>query len=337
MSSNDLLSQDEIDALLHGVDLGELEPESGIRSSAGTVPLYDFFSQDRVVPGRMMALDTINERFARGLRVSMSEFFCSAVEIAVGGVQILKFAEFRQDLHVPTSLNLVAFKPLPGTALLTLDPALVFRTVESLFGGDGQCPPSIEATEFTPVEERVIQQMLEQIFEHQRQAWAPILDLEPEWLGAESGPVFDNVFDAAEAMVVADFDLRFPGGNGELRIAIPYAMLEPILDRLGTSITDQRGQDDHGWQSAMRERLDEADMQVSTFLVKTTITLQQLAKFQVGDVIPVEMSRPVHLCAEQIPIYWGEFGVHEGHYAFKIGGSCSTQPVIDGGSTRRRP
>jgi len=331
MSSNDLLSQDEIDALLNGVGLGELEPEMGNLPSAGEVVLYDFSSQDRVVPARMPALDVINERFARGLHVAMSEVFCSAVEISVNGVQILKFAEFVQDLCEPTSLNLVSMKPLPGTALFALDPMLVFRTVECLFGGDGRCPPSIEAREFTPMEQKVIQQMLGQAFHSLQRAWSLVLALEPEWVGAEPGPDFDNVFDSAEAMVVSGFTVSFRGGSGDLRIAMPYAMLEPVLDRLGGSIAGERGNDDYGWQSAMGERIRDADVQISSSLVETAVSLRQLAALQVGDVIPVEIPAQVLLCAEHIPLFWGEVGIHRGRYAVKINGPCALQLAEGGG------
>ncbi|MEE8428480.1 MAG: flagellar motor switch protein FliM [Gammaproteobacteria bacterium] len=333
MSSNDLLSQDEIDALLNGVGLSELEPEMGNPPSAGEVVLYDFSSQDRVVPARMPALDVINERFARSLHAAMSEVFCSTLEISVNGVQMLKFAEFVQDLRVPTSLNLVSMKPLPGTALFALDPMLVFRTVECLFGGDGRCPPRIEAREFTPMEQEVIQQVLEHAFHSLQHAWSPVLALAPAWLSAEPGPDFDNVFDAAEAMVVAGFTVSFRGGSGELRIAMPYAMLEPVLDSLGGSIAGGRGNDDYGWQNAMGEQIRDADVQVSSALAETAVSLRQLATLQVGDVIPIEIPAQVLLCAERTPLFWGEVGIHRGRYAVKIGGSCAV-PLAKSGAIK---
>lgn len=50
---SDLLSQDEIDALLHGVD--DVEEEEV--SDALDARAYDFSSQDRIVRGRMPTLD----------------------------------------------------------------------------------------------------------------------------------------------------------------------------------------------------------------------------------------------------------------------------------------
>ena len=325
MSSNDLLSQDEIDALLHGVDLGEPTSELGYGPATGEAALYDFLSQDRVVPGRLPALETISQHFARGLGAGMSDLFCSKVEISANGIQFSKFAGFVRDLHVPTSLNLVAMKPLPGAALIALDPMLVFRTIECFFGGDGQCIPIIEPREFTATEQKVIQQLLDQAIHNLQQAWSAVMSLQTEWLGAEPGPNYDNVFDAAEAMVIAGFTVRFPAGGGELQLAMPYAMLEPVFDRLGGRVTDTRGRDDTDWRDATRERLQDARIEISGTLVETTITLRQLARLRAGDVISVEIPDRILLRAEQRPVYWGEFGVHGGRYAIKIGGPYGEQ------------
>ena len=48
---SDLLTQDEIDALLHGVD--EVEEEDVELGAAPGVTTFDFSSQDRIVRGRM--------------------------------------------------------------------------------------------------------------------------------------------------------------------------------------------------------------------------------------------------------------------------------------------
>ena len=104
----DLLSQDEIDALLHGVDEGDIEPEDDIDPSG--VKAYDLTSNDRIVRGRMPTLEMINERFARYTRISMFNFLRRSADVASGGVQIMKFGEYIHTLYVPTSLNLVKMR-----------------------------------------------------------------------------------------------------------------------------------------------------------------------------------------------------------------------------------
>ncbi|MFC1355423.1 MAG: hypothetical protein G8D58_01695 [gamma proteobacterium symbiont of Phacoides pectinatus] len=163
MSNNDLLSQDEIDALLHGVDNGDIETETD-EVFEGEVRSYDFSSQDRIVRGRLPTLEMINERFASYFRTSLFNMFRRSAEITVSGVQMLKFSEFVHSLYVPTSLNLIRVPPLRGKGLCVLDPQLVFSAVDNFFGGRGRTKNKVEGREFTPAELRVIQMLLERSF-----------------------------------------------------------------------------------------------------------------------------------------------------------------------------
>ena len=130
------LSQDEVDALLKGVD-GDLDDEKPLADSDG-VRDYNLATQERIVRGRMPTLEIINERFARLLRIELFNFLRRSVEVSVGPVRITKYSEFIRNLVVPTNLNLVQVKPLRGTALMVFDPTLVFLVVDNLFGGDGR-------------------------------------------------------------------------------------------------------------------------------------------------------------------------------------------------------
>ena len=123
---SDLLSQDEIDALLHGVD--DVEEEEVVEESVeqeGTSD-YDFSSQDRIVRGRMPTLEMVNERFARHMRISLFNMMRRSAEVSINGIQMIKFGEYVHTLFVPTSLNMVRFRPLKGTALITMEARLVF-------------------------------------------------------------------------------------------------------------------------------------------------------------------------------------------------------------------
>ena len=160
---SDLLSQDEIDALLHGVDDGDVEIEEE-SLDPGEARSYDFSSQDRIVRGRMPSLEMVNERFARHMRISLFNMMRRSAEISVNGIQMIKFSEYIHSLFVPTSLNMVKIRPLRGTALFTLEAKLVFILVDNFFGGDGRFHTKIEGREFTPTERRIIQLLLDQSF-----------------------------------------------------------------------------------------------------------------------------------------------------------------------------
>jgi len=177
VSDDKILDQDEIDALIHGVDLGKVATTA--EPAPGEVRSYDFNNQMRIVRGRMPTLEMINERFARIFRISLYNMLRRNPEISVQQIQVKKFSEYVHTLHVPTSLNLVKMNPLRGTALVVLEPKLVFATVDNFFGGTGR-HAKIEGREFTATEQRVIHMVLRNVFADLHEAWSHVAPLEIE-------------------------------------------------------------------------------------------------------------------------------------------------------------
>ena len=314
--SSDLLSQDEIDALLHGVDSGAVETEPP--TAPGEARNYDFASQDRIVRGKLPTLEMINERFARTLRIGIYNLLHRSAELSVRGIDLLRFGEYMHSLQVPTNLNLVKMKPLRGTALVVYEPRLVFTLVDNFFGGGGKYPARIEGREFTPTEMRVIQLLLKQTFADLVESWAPVMPVEFEYLNSEVNPHFANIISPREYIVVSRFNIELDGGGGEMHVAFPYAMLEPIREQLDAGVQSDRIERDEGWMRAMRAQLQDAQVELSSAIAQRQISLRELSRLKVGDVIPIELPRTVTLQVEQMPLFSGEFGVHNGRNAVKV-------------------
>jgi len=314
--SSDLLSQDEIDALLHGVDSGAVETEPP--AAPGEARNYDFASQDRIVRGKLPTLEMINERFARTLRIGIYNLLHRSAELSVKGIDLLRFGEYMHSLQVPTNLNLVKMKPLRGTALVVYEPRLVFTLVDNFFGGGGKYPARIEGREFTPTEMRVIQLLLKQTFADLVESWAPVMPVEFEYLNSEVNPHFANIISPREYIVVSRFNIELDGGGGEMHVAFPYAMLEPIREQLDAGVQSDRIERDEGWMRAMRAQLQDAQVELSSAIAQRQISLRELSRLKVGDVIPIELPRTVTLQVEQMPLFSGEFGVHNGRNAVKV-------------------
>ncbi len=318
MSFNDLLSQEEIDALLHGVDSGDVETDGGAPVEVGGVHSYDFTSQDRIVRGRMPTLEMINERFARYFRISLFNMLRRTAEIAVGGVQMLKFAEYVHSLFVPTSLNLVRVKPLRGTGLVIIDPKLVFIVVDNFFGGDGRYHAKIEGREFTPTEMRVINMMLHSAFTDLHKAWEPVMQVTFEHQGSEVNPHFANIVSPTEVVVVNSFHVELEGGGGDMHITMPYSMVEPIRDLLDAGIQSDRSDVDDRWMASVRDEMVSAEVTLSSQLVERQLTLRDVLNMEPGDIIPIELKPHVPVYAEGVPVFWGQFGMANGQNAVKI-------------------
>ncbi|WP_430459782.1 flagellar motor switch protein FliM [Thalassolituus sp. LLYu03] len=311
----DLLSQDEIDALLHGVDEGDIEQEHDIDATG--VKAYDLTSNDRIVRGRMPTLEMINERFARYTRISMFNFLRRSADVASGGVQIMKFGEYVHTLYVPTSLNLVKMRPLRGTALFILDAKLVFKLVDNFFGGDGR-HAKIEGREFTPTEVRVVQLVLSQIFKDMIEAWAPVMKLDFEYVGSEVNPAMANIVSPSEVVVVSTFHIELDGGGGDLHLTFPYSMIEPIREVLDAGVQSDVDDVDERWLQSLREDILDARVPIHGTLVEREITLREVAALKPGDVIPVDIPEEFILQANGVPVFRGKMGISNENLAVKI-------------------
>ena len=318
MSGSELLSQDEIDALLHGVSGGDVESGTDDGLEPGDARNYDFASEDRIVRGRMPTLEMVNERFSRSFRISLFNMLRRSAEISVAGVDMVKFSEYIHTLFVPTSLNMIKIKPLRGTALLVFDPKLVYILVDNFFGGDGRYHAKIEGREFTPTEQRVIQMLMELAFKDMRDAWAPVMEVDFEYLNREVNPQFANIVSPTEVVVVSKVHIELEGGGGDLHITMPYSMLEPIRDMLDAGVQSDRTDVDDRWIGAMREEVKNAEVELSSTLAEATLSLRDVMRMKPGDIVPFEMPAMVTLRAEDIPVFRGQLGVSNNQMAIKI-------------------
>ncbi|MBN4079190.1 flagellar motor switch protein FliM [Beggiatoa alba] len=317
MAVNDLLSQDEIDALLHGVSSSDIDTDIDDLDD-GEARNYDFTTQDRIVRGRMPTLEMINERYARLFRISIFNLLRRSAEISVGGVQMLKFSEYVHSLFVPTSLNMVRVHPLRGTALFVLDPRLVFIIVDNYFGGDGRFHTKIEGRDFTPTELRVVDMILDQVFVDLKEAWSPVMQLDFEKQNSEVNPQFANIVSPSEVVVVNTFHVEIEGGGGDFHITMPYSMLEPIREVLDAGVQSDRDETDDRWLESLREEVKSSMVELSCTLAETELTLREIVDMKPGDVIPLDIPGLVTVKAENVPVFRGKYGVSRGSMAVKI-------------------
>ncbi|TYP61752.1 flagellar motor switch protein FliM [Stutzerimonas stutzeri] len=315
MAVQDLLSQDEIDALLHGVDDGLVDTESD--SEPGSIKSYDLTSQDRIVRGRMPTLEMINERFARYTRISMFNLLRRSADVSVGGVQVMKFGEYIHSLYVPTSLNLVKIKPLRGTSLFILDAKLVFKLVDNFFGGDGR-HAKIEGREFTPTELRVVRMVLDQAFVDLKEAWHAVLDVNFEYVHSEVNPALANIVSPSEVVVVSTFHIELESGGGDFHVTMPYSMIEPIREMLDAGFQSDVSDQDERWVNALREDVLDVNVPLSATVVRRQLKLREILNMQPGDVIPVEMPDDMIMRANGMPAFKVKLGAHKGNLALQV-------------------
>lgn len=312
----EFLSQDEVDALLRGVN-GEEETKEAAENGGGVRP-YNLATQERIVRGRMPTLEIINERFARLIRIGLFNFMRRSPEISVGPVKVLKYNEFIRNLVVPTNLNIMAMKPLRGNALFIFDPSLVFAVIDNLFGGDGRFHTRVEGRDFTQTEQRIISRMLEVIREEFVKAWAPVFPMKPEYLRSEMHTQFANIATPSEIVVTSSFSIELGSGGGSLHICVPYATMEPIRDLLYSSMQGDQAEPDKRWVTMLKKQVQMAEVDLVASLADTDLTIGDIMELRVGDVIPIEIGKTVEARVDNVPIFNCSYGTSGGQYALKV-------------------
>jgi flagellar motor switch protein FliM len=240
-----------------------------------------------------------------------------SADVAVGGVQVMKFGEYVHSLYVPTSLNLVKMKPLRGTALFILDAKLVFKLVDNFFGGDGR-HAKIEGREFTPTELRVVRMVLEQAFIDLKEAWQAIMEVSFEYINSEVNPAMANIVGPSEAVVVSTFHIELDGGGGDLHVTMPYSMIEPVREMLDAGFQSDLDDQDERWSKALREDLLDVAVPLSAVVARRQLRLRDILHMQPGDVIPVDLPEELVMRANGVPSFKVKLGSHKGHLALQV-------------------
>lgn len=314
--ADNFLSQEEVDALLKGVS-GESDDAHPEENKSGVRP-YNLATQERIVRGRMPTLEIINERFARLLRIGLFNFVHRSAEVSVGPVRVSKYSEFIRNLVVPTNLNLVHMKPLRGTALMVFDPNLVFLMVDNLFGGDGRFHTRVEGRDFTQTEQRIIARMLDIVFENYAKSWEPVYPVEFEFIRSEMNTQFANIATPNEVVVATTFTVELGPVSGEMHFCTPYSMIEPIRDRLTSSLQGETLEVDKRWIRLMTQQIQTAEVEIIADLGVAKVTLGDILNMKAGDIVPLTIPETVSAKVDGVPVMECSYGKLNGQYALRV-------------------
>lgn len=316
--SREILSQDEIDSLLRGVQSGDIE--TGKDKGDPGARAFDFRSQEQIIRGRMPGLEIANERFARYFRNSLSAILRRFVDVNIRGVQMMKFHDFLKGVPLPSSINIVRMRPLKGLALLVIEAPMVFAFVECFFGGTTVQGVKAEGRQFTPIENKLIRRLVDQALAALAEAWKRIGVIAPEYVASEINPQFVTIVQPAEIVIRVEVQVAVENFTGRLFFAIPYSVVEPLKENLFSGIRAEQFEVDERWVAGMTSRLMETPVEVVTELGRTTLAVGEIMDLEAGQVIHlgVPVTDGVLLKVEGVPKFRGQLGSRRGNQAVRI-------------------
>lgn len=316
---NNVLSQDEIDALLRGVQAGDIDTESRKDDESGIRP-FDLASQERIIRGRMPGLEMAEERFARFFRNSISSTIMRFVDINIHGIEMMKFSEFMRTIPMPSSINMFRMDPLKGYSLFVIEAPMVFAFIEYFFGSSSARYVKTEGRYFTLIEQRIIRRIVDMALTDLAEAWKVIIPINPEYTGSEMNPQFVTIVTPTEVVVKVEIHIEVEDFTGKVFFCLPYSMIEPIKEKLSSGLQGEKCEADQRWVSRLTDILLDSQVSLVAEVGKVALTVRDLMGLEVGNIISLgkAVSDELVLKVEEIPKFMGSPGISRGAQAIKI-------------------
>jgi len=317
----DILSQEEIDALLEVVEEdGDTEyVESGVAGDERQIVLYDFKRPNRVSKEQLRAVKGIHDKMARNLAAQISSIMRSIVEIQLHSVDQMTYGEFLMSLPSPTSFNVFSIKPLDGSCVIEINPSIAFPMIDRLLGGLGE---SFESTrELTDIELNLLDAILRIVMQRLKEAWGPITEMYPVVETKESSPNVVQVVSQNEIVIMVVMEIIIGNSSGMINICYPVIYLEPILSRLAnrdimlgeTSAKKSRNKE-------LNALVSRAEVFTEAIIGEADLSVGDLLDLEKGDVVRLDRAADDHaiVSIDKKDLFLAQIGLHRFRKSIKI-------------------
>ncbi len=318
----DILSQDEIDALLEVVDTDEESssqstPET--ESEAKQVMLYDFKRPNRVSKEQLRAIKGIHDKMSRNLSSQISTVMRSIIEIQLQSVDQMTYGEFLMSLPSPTSFNIFSLKPMEGSAVLEMNPSIAFPMIDRILGGKGEA--SELERELTDIESNILDTILRVVMQKLKEAWSGVVEMQPIITSKESSPNVIQIVAQNEIVIMIVLELTFGETTGMINIAYPVIYLESILSKLASKdviigeTSNKKSRNDE-----LKELVKRADIICEAILGTSRISIKQLLDLEVGNIIKLDnpASNKAMLTVDKKEVFETQMGVRRHHKTLQL-------------------
>lgn len=340
--SDKMLNQDEIDALLKGIQSGELtdaldekkeaKPKARSRAAGADASVYDFTHHERSVVGKFPALERSLERFARAFRTTLSNSLRTMVDINVSAVKVGNFGEFLARLPLPSSIHIFRMDPLKGNGLVVMETNLVFALVDIFFGGSGKPSMKIEGREFTAIESRIIQRVVHMLLEDLERIFSDMVKIKAQYQRSEMNPQFAKIVHDNEPVFVVNFVMDLDQHSGKMYFCFPQSIFDPVRDKLKAQL-EEESRADEAWKPAVQRGMQGVPIEVAVELGRARTTARELLSLKVGDIVELNRlhNEELTILVGGVPKMRGVPGVYRGNLAVKVSALLEEEKDIHGG------
>ncbi len=312
--SDQILSQEEIDALLTSVDKGEVDLEVDKKEDAGS---YDLTSQSKMLRDQFYALEEVYDKFTGLLHDLLSSSLRKSVEVRLVSTEMVKFREFLEGFSNPTSFNIFNMEPLIGLSLLAIEAELVFFLIDCMFGGNGK--PIARVREFTLIEQRMMRKFAVEALHSLEKALDVVYSVKISLRKTETKPEFVHMVGPNDLVIAVIFSVKADEFSGDIHLCIPYLMLEPIKDKLSSRYLSDK-EIEHVFGAQIQNLLKDTNIAVVAELGRTSYTIRDILNLRAGDIFKLNTGPQdlITINVENIPKYQGVPGIVKGNRAVQV-------------------
>lgn len=317
----EVLSQNEIDALLQALSSGEVDvQEIQDVETSGKIKKYDFRNPQKIAKDQLRTLEIIHENFGRLFQTFLSGYLRAPVKTTILTVDQFAYSEFSNAISNPAFLSIIDFKPLSGQILIDISTNVVYSIIDRLLGGDGT--EKQEVRPFSEIELSLLESMMNKVMPIIQEAWNNVIELKPRMDKIEVNPQFAQIVPPNETIALITMNIEIGATEGMLNVCIPHLVIEPILDKLSTRHWFSTAQKDLSEEDALavRERILSTRVPVRAELGSTIIKVKDVLHLQRGDVIRLNTSidEMVKVKIGSQVKFLGDIGVSKNKMAIKI-------------------
>ena len=316
----EVLSQSEIDNLLKALSSGELDVEEMKNTDDKQVKNYDFARPSKFSKEHLRTLEIIFEHYGRLLATNLPGYLRKAVSVDVANSEVVIYSEFSNALSNPVLLGVVSMQPLTGNMIIEVAPTIGFAIVDRLLGGTGATLD--KPREYSEIELAIIERILSICVNLLREPWENVIKTSPRLERIETNSQFAQIISPSETIAIITINLKIGDVEGLMNICLPYAMLEPVMDKLNTKywFANMQERDATSYSDSIEALIARAKIPITTILGKSTISVKDFVNLQVGDIVKV--NRKVE---DELEVYVGSIkkfkalpGYHDEKYAVRV-------------------
>ncbi len=316
----EVLSQNEIDALLNQLSSGELDVESISNAEEKPVKDYDFSRPTKFSKEHLRTLEIIFEHYGRLVSTNLPVILRKNAQVTVASSETVTFSEFTNALSNPSVLGVVSFDPLGGSIIIDLATNIAFAMIDRMLGGEGR--PLDKTREFSDIELTILQKVLIMLTQLLRDPWKNVLEVSPMLQRVETNPQFAQIIAPGEMIAVVTLNIKIGDVEGFMNMCLPFITLEDVMDRLNTKYwfsTMQESRDDEA-QENIEAMLRRVEIPVKAVLGTSRITVNDFMNLQVGDCIRLDakVDSDMNIFVGNIKKFTALPGANDDQYAVRV-------------------